>query len=258
MSPSDDVADPAENSPSVASGDVSEPVPSAASGNVSEPVPSAEPDAPPADPLVTPADPAAPSAVASRIGRAGSYSKGIARRQEILDRAIEVFRERGADGTSLRRIAEAIGISHGALLHYFSSREELLVAVYEHGERRRDVFKGEGDRVRSVDVMANAAMSNLEVPGLVQLYSTLVATSIEAEAGPAKDYFTTRFERVRSDLEQRLRNDQADGLVRGDVDPARTAALIVAASDGLQIQWLLEPGIALQETLETFAVLLAP
>ncbi|MDN5822411.1 MAG: TetR family transcriptional regulator, partial [Brachybacterium sp.] len=48
------------------------------------------------------------------------------------------------------------------------------------------------------------------------------------------------------------------GLVRSDIDPARTAALVVAASDGLQIQWLLEPSIALQETLETFAVLLAP
>ncbi|MDN5901454.1 MAG: TetR family transcriptional regulator, partial [Brachybacterium sp.] len=33
---------------------------------------------------------------------------------------------------------------------------------------------------------------------------------------------------------------------------------VVAASDGLQIQWLLEPSIELKETLETFAVLLAP
>lgn len=193
-----------------------------------------------------------------RIGRAGSYSKGIARRREILDRAIEVFRDRGADGTSLRRIAQSIGISHGALLHYFSSREELLVAVYEHAERRRNLDQAGGERERSVDVMANAALSNLEVPGLVQLYSTLVATSLEAESGPAREYFTDRFERVRSDLERRLREDQDNGLVRRDVDPARTAALIVAASDGLQIQWLLEPSIELQESLETFAVLLAP
>ncbi|WP_394216652.1 TetR/AcrR family transcriptional regulator [Brachybacterium vulturis] len=201
---------------------------------------------------------AAPSAVARHIGRAGSYSKGIARRQEILDRAIEVFRERGADGTSLRRIAEAIGVSHGALLHYFSSREELLVAVYEHAENRPDPGRGDPSQERSVEVMANAALSNLEVPGLVQLYSTLVATALEVEAGPAKEYFTARFERVRGNLERKLREDQEAGLVRSDIDPARTAALVVAASDGLQIQWLLEPSIALQETLETFAVLLAP
>jgi hypothetical protein len=130
--------------------------------------------------------------------------------------------------------------------------------VYEHAERRRDLDDEHGDSERSVDVMANAALANLEVPGLVQLYSTLVATALEADAGPAREYFTARFDRVRGDLERRLREDQADGLVRSDVDPARTAALIVAASDGLQNQWLLEPSIELQETLETFAVLLAP
>lgn len=225
-----------------------------------EPADEPAPD-PSAGPAPDPADAPAPgssTAAAPRIGRAGSYSKGIARRQEILDRAIEVFRQRGADGTSLRRIAQAIGVSHGALLHYFSSREELLVAVYEHAEYRRDLAKGDRGRERSVDVMANAALANLEVPGLVQLYSTLLATSLEVEAGPAKEFFTARFERVRGDLERRLREDQAAGIVRADVDPARMAALIVAASDGLQIQWLLEPSIELQETLETFAVLLAP
>ncbi|MDO5663517.1 MAG: TetR/AcrR family transcriptional regulator [Brachybacterium sp.] len=207
----------------------------------------------------TAAEPSAtPPAASAGIGRAGAYSKGIARRREILDRAIDVFRERGADGTSLRRIAESIGVSHGALLHYFSSRHELLVAVYDHAESQRDLERVGHDRERSVEVMANAALANLTVPGLVQLYSTLVATALEAESGPVHDYFTARFERVRDSLEASLRAEQDAGLVRGDVDPARTAALIVAASDGLQIQWLLEPSIELQETLETFAVLLAP
>src|SRR5699024_2543948 len=104
----------------------------------------------------------------------------------------------------------------------------------------------------------NAALANLEVPGLVQLYSTLLATSLEVETGPAKEYFTARFERVRGDLECRLREDQAAGIVRADVDPARMAALIVAASDGLLFEWLLEPSIELQEMLDTCAVLLAP
>ena len=187
----------------------------------------AEDPATPADDAAGPAGPSAAGAVRARgIGRQGSYSKGIARRQEILDRAIEVFRDRGADGTSLRRIAEAIGVSHGALLHYFSSREELLVAVYEHAERRRDLdrLEKEGpsalDDELAVEVMANAAMANLEVPGLVQLYSTLVATSLESERGPAKEFFTARFENVRGGLATRLREDQAAGRVRGDVDPA--------------------------------------
>ena len=48
----------------------------------------------------------------------GSYAKGIARRQEILDSAIEVFAQRGAGRTSLRAIAEEVGVTHAALIHH--------------------------------------------------------------------------------------------------------------------------------------------
>ncbi|WP_114855386.1 TetR/AcrR family transcriptional regulator [Brachybacterium sp. YJGR34] len=192
------------------------------------------------------------------IGRAGSYSKGVARRQEILDRAIEVFSERGAEGTSLRQIASAIGVSHAALLHYFSSREQLLVAVYEQAESRRDTSRMYGDSISAVDVLVKAAMINLGVPGMVELYTTLVATSLAVEGSPAHTFFRDRFARIREELTERLGMEQAAGRVRRDVDPSDIAALLISASDGLQIQWLLEPSIELERTLETFSVLLAP
>lgn len=191
------------------------------------------------------------------IGRRGSYAKGVARRQEILDRAIEVFQERGADGTSLRRIAEAIGVSHAALLHYFDSREQLLVAVYEHAEAKRDL-DSPASEAGAVDRMVEAATQNVKVPGLVELYSTLVAASLETGSEHGRAFFTERFERVRSDVSERLRAEQAAGRVRTDVDPDQIAAIIIAASDGLQIQWLLDPTIELERTLGALAVLLRP
>lgn len=192
------------------------------------------------------------------IGRAGSYSKGVARRQEILERAIEVFRDRGADGTSLRRIATAIGVSHAALLHYFDSREQLLVAVYEYAESKRDTAKTYGDSISALEVLVKAAMINVGVPGMVELYTTLVASSLATEGSPANEFFSARFARIRAELTERLQSEQAEERIRDDVDPSDMAALIIAASDGLQIQWLLEPSIELERTLETFAVLFAP
>ena len=192
------------------------------------------------------------------IGRAGSYSKGVARRQEILERAIEVFRDRGADGTSLRRIATAIGVSHAALLHYFDSREQLLVAVYEYAESKRDTAKMYGDSISALEVLVKAAMINVGVPGMVELYTTLVASSLATEGSPANEFFSARFARIRAELTERLQSEQAEGRIRDDVDASDMAALIIAASDGLQIQWLLEPSIELERTLETFAVLFAP
>lgn len=106
--------------------------------------------------------------------------------------------------------------------------------------------------------MTTAARLNVEVPGLVELYSTLLAAALRAEASPTQEYIGGRFEAVRADLAERLRRNQAAGTVRDDVDADDVAALLVAASDGLQIQWLLSPSIDLERTLETFTRLLAP
>lgn len=191
------------------------------------------------------------------IGRRGAHAKGVARRQEILDRAIEVFRERGADGTSLRRIAEAIGVSHAALLHYFDSREQLLVAVYAHAEATR-AAAGALDRSPGVERMVDAAIANVEVPGLVQLYSTLVAAALESSSEVSRDYFSARFERLRAELTTSFRAQQQDGRIRDDVPAEHLAALVIAASDGLQIQWLLNPSVELEGTLRSIATLLQP
>jgi len=46
---------------------------------------------------------------------------------------------------------------------------------------------------------------------------------------------------VRADLARRIRADQERGLIDASIDPDAAAALVAAASDGLQLQWLLNP-----------------
>jgi AcrR family transcriptional regulator len=181
--------------------------------------------------------------------------KGIARRQQILDRAIEVFAEKGADGTSLRAIAEAIGVSHGALLHYFHSRETLLIEVLQENEQRHVGVSPEDEVVGR---MVSAAERNVKIPGLVALYTSMLAGSIDAANAPSHEYFTARFERVREDLVAHIRAGQEAGTLRRDVDPSAMAALVIAASDGLQTQWLLEPEVDIAESLRLLNLILKP
>ncbi|MFH8252630.1 TetR/AcrR family transcriptional regulator [Microbacterium sp. B2969] len=186
----------------------------------------------------------------------GPYAKGVARRQEILDRAIEVFAERGSDRTSLRAIAQEVGVTHAALTHYFGSLEELLVEVYRESERRGDrlpVPPGE----TPLDMVKHWAESNRQVAGLVQLYSTLVAAALEEGHPAARDFATERFARVRNDLAERVVRNQQDGRLRADVDPHAVAALVIAASDGLQTQWLLDPDAPQDAALSLLETLLA-
>ncbi|WP_306215670.1 TetR/AcrR family transcriptional regulator [Actinoplanes sp. RD1] len=188
--------------------------------------------------------------------RRGAYEKGLRRRQEILDRAIEVFAERGAEGTSLRAIGEAIGVSHAALKHYFDSREELLIEVYRAAEERLTAGQEPGETT-VVGIMTQAARRNHGVPGLVQLYSTLVASALEDGHEPARAFFSARFSHLRDFLAHRVAAEQEAGRIRPDIAPQAAAALIIAASDGLQTQWLLDPGVDIEESLTLLETLLS-
>lgn len=187
----------------------------------------------------------------------GSYAKGVARRQEILDRAIEVFARRGSDRTSLRAIAEEVGVTHAALRHYFGSLEELLVAVYRESETRGGADDHDDPEATPVELMCDWTESNREVQGLVQLYSTLVATALEEGHPAAREFATERFSRTRADLAERVRRNQRAGRIRPDVDPLAVAALVIAASDGLQTQWLLDPDAPQDAALALLEVLLS-
>jgi AcrR family transcriptional regulator len=54
----------------------------------------------------------------------------------ILDEAARLFAQQGYHNTSIRDIVRAIGMLPGSLYCHFSSKEDLLVAVYEEGVRR--------------------------------------------------------------------------------------------------------------------------
>ncbi|PZU46621.1 MAG: TetR family transcriptional regulator [Microbacterium sp.] len=205
--------------------------------------------------------PTAPDAAAPDAGRPrGSYAKGVARRQAILDRAIEVFAQRGGRRTSLRAIAQEVGVTHAALTHYFGSLDELLVAVYRASEAPPDgepATEHDGDATPA-EMMRRSAEANRAVPGLVQLYSTLVASALDDADSAAYAFATDRFARLRGQLAERVQAQQDAGLLRADLEPHLVAALVIAASDGLQTQWLLEPSVDHAAALALLDRLLAP
>jgi AcrR family transcriptional regulator len=175
------------------------------------------------------------------------YRKGEARRAEILAKAIDLFAEHGVEA-SLRAIGDAIGVSHAALRYYFASRDELLVEVYrahERGSKAVDAEQGSGlipDSASAVEVMEISARLNRTIPGLIELYATLTTDALQERQHPVtREFIRERFVRVRADLVERIQAGQAAGDIDPEIDPDDAAALVAAASDGLQLQWLLHP-----------------
>ncbi len=51
-------------------------------------------------------------------------------RERILDVALELFNEQGYDKTSLREIAERLGVTKAALYYHFKSKEDILLELH--------------------------------------------------------------------------------------------------------------------------------
>jgi AcrR family transcriptional regulator len=58
-----------------------------------------------------------------------------ATRGALIDAARALFAERGFAGVSREEIVERAGVTRGAMYHYFASKEDLFLAVYEAVER---------------------------------------------------------------------------------------------------------------------------
>ncbi|OKH90887.1 TetR/AcrR family transcriptional regulator [Streptomyces uncialis] len=174
-----------------------------------------------------------------------------ARRAEIVRAALEAIAERGYRGASLASVAERVGLTQQGLLHYFPTKDDLLVAVLAERDQW-DSAPGSGWRA---DLLAALVEYNVMRPGVVQTFSALLGESV-TEDHPARPYFTLRYTRVRAEMARSLRGEYGERLPSG-LTPEQAAPLLVAVMDGLQYQWLLDPeAVDMAEAFRAFLTLL--
>ena len=186
------------------------------------------------------------------MAQRGQYAKGIAKREEILTRSLDVIGREGLRGASVKEIAEAVGLSQAGLLHYFDSKEDLFVAIL----RKRDQLDGMGltsTEPLSSDDMHSAFIAvmrrNSDVPGLVELFSRL-AVDASDPAHPAHAYFIERGAFLRQAFGNAIREGQRRGDIIDTVDAEAVSRMLQAVADGLQVQWLLDPTVDMAAILE--------
>jgi hypothetical protein len=75
-------------------------------------------------------------------------------------------------------------------------------------------------------------------PTYIRFVIVLSAESLEP-AHPAHDWFRERYGRTRELFATWIADDQRRGLVRPEVDPSLASRIVVAALDGLELQYLL-------------------
>ena len=169
-------------------------------------------------------------AVAARRGRPG-YDLDT-----LLAVAVQLFDERGYDGTSMEDLAQRLGITKAAIYHHVAGKEELLRLGMDHA---LDGLFGVLAQTRKLAAPAIARLEFL-VRGSVQVlrdrlpYVTLLLRARgNTEAERAALARRRRFDRYVAEL---VRQAEADGDVRPDVDPAVTARLLFGMINSL-VEW---------------------
>lgn len=178
----------------------------------------------------------------------GSYAKGLAKRDEILDIALTVFAKNGYDHTSMREIARQAGLTQAGLLHHFSTKNELFLEVLRRRDGRSSGPTPSKPR-RPIDRLINAVQTNTHEPGLVRLFVSMSAESTE-QHGAGHTFFSERYRRLRSEIADDLSARPTTGGAADRSDAGDLATIMIAVADGLQVQWLLDPdGVDMERLL---------
>ena len=146
--------------------------------------------------------------------------------------------------STLQEIATRVGISAPGVLHHFGSKDGLLLAVLEERDRRDLTAAGIGEQPQADSGRFSGVEAAVErtkaSPGLARLYTVMAAEATEPEH-PAHDWFQRRYERIRALVRTEIEAGIAAGSIHPSVDAEALSQLVPGLTDGLQLQWLLDP-----------------
>jgi AcrR family transcriptional regulator len=172
----------------------------------------------------------APAQAPPRRGRPG-YDL-----ESLLRVAVEVFNERGYDGTSMEDLSKRLGIAKSAIYHHVSGKEELLRLALD---RALDGWSEAAERARALDAPAIERLEVLvreviavlvaQLPYVTLLLRVRGNTDVERAALARRRSFDTLVAALVTEAER-------DGDIRADVDPKVTARLLFGMVNSV-VEW---------------------
>jgi len=185
------------------------------------------------------------------------------KRPRLVEAACSVFAEKGYASTRVADIAERAGVGKGTVYEYFTSKEELLFAVFE--SINRDIS------ARMDAALAAGGSTEEQLHNLLRLGADVISEQIDLQpvildfwaASRGKEFDEkyrravvasyTFFRKLISDF---IRNGQNRGEFKTSVDAEALAITVVATVDGLGIQLFFDRSIDPHRITEAFSRLL--
>ncbi|MEV7626343.1 TetR/AcrR family transcriptional regulator [Actinoplanes sp. NPDC089786] len=164
---------------------------------------------------------------ARRRGRPG-HDQGA-----VLTAAVRLFNERGYEATSMGDLAEALGITKSSIYHHVTGKQDLLRMAVDHAldglqEAASFVLDMEAPAVERLETLIRRSV--LVLADRLEFVTLLLR--VRGNNGVEKEALNRRrvLDALATDL---VKQAQADGDLRADVDPATAAKLLFGMVNSL-------------------------
>jgi AcrR family transcriptional regulator len=185
------------------------------------------------------------------------------KRPRLVEAASAVFAEKGYASTRVADIAKRAGVGKGTVYEYFSSKEELLFAVFESinatiSFRMNDALDAGGS---TEEKLQNLLSLGAEVISEQVDFQPVILDFWAASRGKEVEETYRRavvasYNFFRKSVAEFIREGQKRSEFKESLDADAVATMVVATVDGLGIQLYFDRTIEPHRVTETFAGLL--
>ena len=169
-------------------------------------------------------------------------------RQRILDAAERVFQMQGVSRTSLAHIADAAGVTRGAIYWHFRNKADLYDAMVRRvldSEEAR-CHAGMAESVDPLSFIRDLAVEFLQRLACDPRYQRVLEIAWHKceyveEMAVIRDSHLECGRRFIALMETALRRAQQQGRLPVAVDPYQAAVGVIALIDGLALNWTMDP-----------------
>jgi AcrR family transcriptional regulator len=168
-------------------------------------------------------------------------------RKTIVEASMKLFAQRGYHGTSVAQIAEATGLTKGALYWYFKGKEDLFLNVLDCIKKtwqetimnRVEASDGVIGKLSELFDATSEMVASSTNPYSLHLF--LVSAGAQPEMREFEDAIKDAYAGYVKTLADTLRQGQEDGEIRRDVAAESAAVGIIGCLEGIVLQARLYP-----------------